>query len=452
MTRPVRFAMVTTFYPPSSFGGDAIAIQRHARALVRRGHEVTVIHDVDVYRALADGPVGPAPVAEPDGVRVIELESRLGVISPILTHQFGRPVVHGKRIRRILDDGEFDVIHLNNVSLVGGPGVLSAGDGVRVYEAHEHWLVCPSHVLWRHNREVCTSRECLRCVIRHRRIPQLWRHMGGLTRALEHVDVFVAKSEFSRRKHEEFGFPRPMEVLPYFLDDLEAGPDSHAGQARANEAHASQAGDGARGLHERPYFLFAGRLEKIKGLDDVLPVFREYGDADLLIAGDGTYEATLRRLAADSPRIRFLGRLSSEELRRYYEGAIALIVPSVCYETFGIIIIESFRQGTPVLARDIGPFPEIIKACGGGELFRDVAGLAAAMRRLQEDASRRKSMSTAALQGFASLWSESAVIPRYLDLVEQAARARGRTELAETLAASRSESASGAAVPRAAEA
>jgi len=243
-----------------------------------------------------------------------------------------------------------------------------------------------------------------------------------------------------------------MEVLPYFLDDPEPGPDSHASEAGAHEARASEAGDGASGLHDRPYFLFVGRLEKIKGLDDVLPVFREYGDADLLIAGDGTYEATLRRLAADSPRIHFLGRLSPEELRRYYEGAIALIVPSVCYETFGIIIIESFRQGTPVLARDIGPFPEIIKACGGGELFRDAADLAAAMRRLQEDRSRRKSMSTAALQGFASRWSESAVIPRYLDLVEQAARASGRTELAEVLAAGGSELASGAAIPRAAEA
>ena len=37
----------------------------------------------------------------------------------------------------------------------------------------------------------------------------------------------------------------------------------------------------------RPYFFFAGRLERIKGLDDVIPVFRDYPDADLLIAGDG---------------------------------------------------------------------------------------------------------------------------------------------------------------------
>jgi hypothetical protein len=51
--RPLRFAMVTTFYPPFNFGGDGIAVQRLSRALVQRGHEVTVIHDVDAYRLLA---------------------------------------------------------------------------------------------------------------------------------------------------------------------------------------------------------------------------------------------------------------------------------------------------------------------------------------------------------------------------------------------------------------
>ena len=83
MTRPLRFAMVTTFYPPYSFGGDAIAIRRHARALVRRGHEVTVIHDVDTYVAMSDGHVAPDPKGESDGIRVHGLESRLGVISPV---------------------------------------------------------------------------------------------------------------------------------------------------------------------------------------------------------------------------------------------------------------------------------------------------------------------------------------------------------------------------------
>lgn len=400
--RPLRFAMVTTFYPPHNFGGDGIGVQRLTHALARRGHHVTVIHDTDAFNSLHAGPE-PVATPEPDGVEVVRLRSRLRTLSPLLTQQTGRPIVHGARIRKVLEEGDYDVVNFHNVSLVGGPGVLSAGDAVKLYMAHEHWLVCPSHVLWRHGREVCTGRECTRCVLNHRRPPQLWRYTGLLERELHHVDAFIAMSEFSRAKHHEFGFPREMEVLPYFL------PDPPAGVGAPTPSGASP--------HERPYFLFVGRLEKIKGLDDVIPVFDRYPDADLLIAGDGEYADALRAIAGD--RVRFLGRLAPDDLGRYYAHALALIVPSVCFETFGIILIEAFRQGTPVLARRIGPFPEIVERCGGGELFTGADDLPAAMRRIQADPETRRRLGAAGYRGYVENWSESAVVPRYLDLVER---------------------------------
>lgn len=398
--KPRRFAMITTFYPPHNFGGDGIAIQRLARALVRRGHAVTVIHDSDAYALLRRGPLPPA-VTNDEGVEVISLRSRLRAVSPLLTQQTGRPLAHGRRIARLLREREIDVTLFNNVSLVGGPGVLRLGRGVRLYEAHEHWLVCPTHVLWRHNREVCTGRQCLRCVLAYRRPPQLWRFTGLLERGLRHVDAFIAKSNFSRDMHRSFGFPRPMEVIPYFLPPREA-------------AEPQPAAPGGR-----PYYLFVGRLEKIKGLDDVIPAFREHPEADLLIAGDGEYATTLQRLAAGAPNIRFLGRLNEQDLARVYAGARALIVPSVCYETFGIILIEAFRQGTPVLARRIGPFPEIVTTSGGGLLFDGPADLLAAMRTLETTPGLRDRFAQAGRAAFEQHWSEPAVVPRYLELIER---------------------------------
>ena len=168
-----------------------------------------------------------------------------------------------------------------------------------------------------------------------------------------------------------------------------------------------------------------GRLEKIKGLDDVIPVFRDYPGADLVIAGDGEYGATLRALGAGMPNVRFLGRVPLEELRRYYEHAIGLVVPSVCFETFGIILIEAFRQGTPVIARRIGPFPEIVETSGGGELFGTRDELVAAMRRLQEDPARRARLAAAGYDAFVARWSERAVVPQYLDIVARAAERKG---------------------------
>lgn len=412
----LRFCMVTTFYPPYNFGGDGMGVMRLSQALVRRGHQVTVAQDVDAHRMLHRGDP-PRPPRQSDGVEVIRFSSRLGALSVFLTQQTGRPVIHGRRMRRLLGSGNFDVINFHNISLTGGPGILAAGRALKLYMAHEHWLVCPSHVLWRHQREACTGRECLRCVLNYRRPPQLWRYTGYLDRQLRHVDAFIAMSEFSRQKHLEFGFPRDMEVVNYFLP--EESPQDAVAQAAP--------------VHERPYFLYVGRLEKIKGLDDVIPVFARYPDADLLIAGDGEHAARLKALAAKIPNVRFLGRLAPEDLSRYYRQSVALIVPTVGFETFGIILIEAFRQATPVLARRIGPFPEIVERCGGGLLFADAGELLQAMTRIQRDQSLRDRLAASARRGFEEHWTESAVMPRYLDVVRRAAQARQRTDIVETL-------------------
>jgi hypothetical protein len=150
---------VTTFYPPHNFGGDGIGIQRLVRALARRGHHNTVVHDVDAYNVLAKGR-DPGRANEPEGVEVLALKSGIGALSPLLTQQLGTPVATRKQLQRIFDDGKFDVINYHNISLVGGPGILEMGSAVKLYKAHEHWLVCPRHVLCRQNRELCEGREC----------------------------------------------------------------------------------------------------------------------------------------------------------------------------------------------------------------------------------------------------------------------------------------------------
>jgi glycosyltransferase involved in cell wall biosynthesis len=387
-----RFCFLTTFYPPLNFGGDGLAV-----------------HDADAFSVLSDDPIPDDEAPDPFGVRIITLRTALPFVSTILTHQTGRPVVNGRRLQRILNEGQFDVINFNNISLIGGPGLLAYGrNAVKVYLAHEHWLVCPTHVLWRHKRERCDARECLRCQLHYKRPPQLWRYTGLLERQLRNVDVFIAMSEFSRDKHREFGFPHDMTVLPYFLPDVDLQP--RAALPRP---------------HERPYFLFVGRLEHIKGLDEVLTAFASsYRGADLVIAGDGDHRAELERLAAGNPRVRFVGWLPGDALAAYYAHALALIVPSICFETFGITVIEAFSHGTPVVARRVGPFPQLLQQSGGGALFESPADLLATLRALQEAPDRRAALGRAGYEAFRTRWCESTVIPRYLDVVEGARQRR----------------------------
>jgi glycosyltransferase involved in cell wall biosynthesis len=407
--------MVTTFYPPHSFGGDGIAVQRLSRALVRRGHHVTVIHDADAFDVLS--PTSPPADGETaDGVEVVRLRSRLRGLSLLLTQQTGRPVVNGGRLARLLGEGRFDVIHYHNVSLVGGPGVLALGRALKLYTAHEHWLVCPTHVLWRHRREPCTGRQCLRCQLRHRRPPQLWRYTGLLARRLDHLDAIIALSPFSRDKHREFGLARPMTVVPGFLPSADRSP---AGPSP----------------HPRPYFLFVGRLTRIKGLADVIPTFRDRPPADLVVVGAGEEEPALRALAGGSPAIRFVGQVPAAAVAAYCRHALAAIVPSAGYETFGFVVIEAFREGTPVIARAIGPLPEMVRRSGGGELFATPAELAAAVRHMAEDRAYRDRLGGNAYAAFQEYWTEDAVMPQYFDVIRRAAEAKGLDRIARALQA-----------------
>jgi glycosyltransferase involved in cell wall biosynthesis len=412
--RGLRFCMITTFYPPFHFGGDAIAIQRLARSLVRRGHHVTVVHNVDAYRLLSTDE--PARTSFDDGVETIGLESRFPKLRLLAMHQLGRPIPDGGRLRDIVENGNYDVVHFHNVSLVGGPGVLAMGGGVKLYSAHEHWLVCPMHVLWRHGREPCTGKQCLRCSLHYRRPPQVWRHTGLLEREIRHVDAFIAKSEFSRAMHRDFEFPREMEVLPEFLPDDES------------PAVATRP-------HERPYFLFAGRLEQIKGLDDVIRAFRRFEGADLLVAGAGDHEPALRELARGHERVHFLGQRTPEELRAYFRHAVAAVVPSLCYETFGLVVIEAFREGIPAIVRRRGPLPEIVDRCGGGLTFDSNEELVAALTALATDEPERERLGTAARAGFVEFWSEDAVLPRYFEIIHDNAVRKGLRDIARKLAA-----------------
>jgi len=404
--------MLTTFYPPFHFGGDATYVRSLTHALAGRGHEVTVIHDCDAYRALK-GDNGREPLPEPPGVTVHGLQSKHPKLACTATHQLGRPVVHGGRIAEILADG-FDVIHYHNISLLGGPGLLELGDAVKIYTAHEHWLVCPTHILWRHNRELCTGRECVRCTLTYGRPLQPWRSTGLLERQGAHVDAFTTLSRSCVERHREFGFPFPMEVISPFLPDAAEPPTPGPPP-------------------ERPYFLFAGRLEAIKGLQDVIRAVRPDSPVELWIAGAGAYEPELRRLAAAKTSVRFLGFQQPAELRRLYRHARAVVMPSLCYEVFPMVVLEAFREGAPILARRRGPFPEIAETSGGGLLFETQEELERGLELLGNDDRLRERLSCSAKTAFEANWVESVGLERYLGLVERLARERGRQEVAESL-------------------
>ena len=409
MTRPLNFVHLTTFYPPYSFGGDAMYIYRLAHALGDMGHRVDVVHCVDSYKMLHPA-VPQIDFAEHPRVTRHELRSAAGRLSPLLTQQTGRPLLKRRKIQSLLDSRRYDVVQFHNTSLLGPTALRMEprlGRFVKLYMAHEHWLVCPTHVLWKFNSRPCEKPECLRCVLHSKRPPQLWRYTGLLEECAKHVDLFVTPSVFASEMHAERGFSRPLEHLPYFIDRVD--------DEWKNPGPRPQ---------ERPYFLFVGRLEKLKGLQTLIGMWDRIPQADLLVAGTGTDERALEELAAGLPGVKFLGPLPQSELGPLYYHAVACIVPSTTYETFGIIIVEAFARKTPVIVRDLGALPEVAEVSGGGIVYRTDDEFVDAALELLESRARRAELGEKGYEAFVRLWSREAHLRRYFEFLEQTSRAK----------------------------
>jgi glycosyltransferase involved in cell wall biosynthesis len=131
-------------------------------------------------------------------------------------------------------------------------------------------------------------------------------------------------------------------------------------------------------------FLYAGRLDPEKGVDVLLRAFEQI-PGKLVVAGSGTEEENLRRLAPDG--VIFVGPTSRDELVRLYKEADVLVLPSRS-EPWGMVLNEAAAAGLPLVATDeVGAAHDLIEHGVNG--FRvpadDVDALAEALRRLAED-------------------------------------------------------------------
>ena len=412
--QPLRFCMITTFYPPYNFGGDGIYVHRLSNELARLGNRVDVIHCVDAYNLAA--PTPSTGYRDHPNVTVHGLKSKLGPLSPFATQQIGFPLVNSRRIREILSQG-FDVIHYHNISLVGGPAVLALGEAIKLYTMHDYWLICPTHALFRFNRTPCLRPSlCAACSVVYKRPPQLWRYSSLLETATKNVDAFIAPSLTSQRKHEQLGLKGRIVLIPNFVSI-----DSND-TALPKPNHEVQ---------EQRYFLFVGRLEKLKGLHTLLPVFLRQSKAQLWIAGTGSEEPSLRQLTRGDSNVRFLGHQSVSALQLLYRNAVALLYPSINFqvglpqfsaasvESAPLVIMEAFSQKTPVIATNVGRIPALLERTGGGLVYSTEQELLAAMDRLLSDPGHRCELGSRAYDAYQTHWTAEAHLDRYIELIEE---------------------------------
>jgi glycosyltransferase involved in cell wall biosynthesis len=162
------------------------------------------------------------------------------------------------------------------------------------------------------------------------------------------VDTYVTLTEFARRKFIEGGLPESKLVV------------------KPNFVHPDPGSSGARG----EYFLYVGRLSEEKGVRTLLRAWAGLGEgAELRIAGAGPLETEVRRAAAASGVIRYLGQLPRQAVLEQLRAARALVFPSEWFEGMPVAILEAFACGRPVIATRHGALAEIVTEDVTGMLF-----------------------------------------------------------------------------------
>jgi glycosyltransferase involved in cell wall biosynthesis len=259
------------------------------------------------------------------------------------------------RLQQLLQQNKPDVVHIHNWWSLMSPSVCYAAHRVGVpvvHTLHNYRLLCPNAIFFRDGRpcEDCLGKiipwpgvlhgcyqasrartAVIATVLAYHRHRKTWN---------EQVDVYVVPSEFARARFIAGGLPaEKIVVRPNFLC-----PTPALGEGRGG------------------YALFVGRLVEQKGISVLLAAWERLQDKlPLKIVGDGPIsvevEAATRRLHG----VEWLGRQPREAVMKLMQEAAALIFPSVCYETFGMSIIEAFAAGTPVIASNLGAMSELVE-------------------------------------------------------------------------------------------
>jgi glycosyltransferase involved in cell wall biosynthesis len=281
-------------------------------------------------------------------------------------------------VARELEGFAADVVHVHNFFPLLSPAVYSAArhaGAAVVQTVHNFRLLCPSGILFRdgHPCEECMGRavawpSVLHGCYRGSRVATApVAAMLAAHRALRTwsrlVDRYITPSEFVRQLLVRGGFPpERIDVKPHFV-----------------------AGDPPRGDGRGGYALAVARLAEEKGIGTLLAAWRRLRrEVPLKIVGDGPLREELAAASRDLPQVEWIGHVPPERVRELMQAASVLVVPSVWYETFGMVIVEAFAAGLPVIAARHGAMAELVGHGHSGLHVApgDPAELAVAVERL----------------------------------------------------------------------
>lgn len=379
--------MLSWEYPPHVVGGLAAHVQGVSRALVKRGHNVTVLtQDAATPREHEDQGVrvvrvGPVPVRPPDFMSYV--------------HQLNQLLL-SRALELVQRGQEFDVIHAHDWI------VAFAGSGLK--QALRRPLVATIHAT-----EFGRNGGLHNDIQRHISDIEWWL-------VYEAWRVIVCSQAMHGELQHVFQAPNDkLRVIPNGIDisDMKVVRD---------QAYRRQfAGD-----HEE-LAIFVGRLVFEKGVDTLLYALKHLlavrPNVKAIVAGRGPIEVELQDLARGmgiADRVHFVGHVDAATRDRLYGISDVAVFPSR-YEPFGIVALEAMAAGIPVVVGDVGGLKEIVNSEEIGLLVQpgNPSALATAMLTLLDDRARAKRMVQKAYERVQKVFTWESVADQTLRVYEE---------------------------------
>ncbi len=268
------------------------------------------------------------------------------------------------QLRKVLDDFQPDVCHINNFNYQLTPSILLEIVHWRkvnnktcriVFTGHDYNLVCPNHMC----KNPGTSKNCEKCLGGHFINCVKGRCIHGslaksvlgtiegyywrMRKVYRYIDTAICCSKFLKTKLDTNPeLARKTVALHNFIDIVEP-----------------------KEVEKKDYVLYFGRYSEEKGIGTLLQVCKELPDVQFEFAGTGPLEEQLSAL----PNVKNVGFQSGEALETLIREARFSIYPSEWYENCPFSVMESQMYGTPVIGANIGGIPELIQVGKTGELF-----------------------------------------------------------------------------------
>ncbi len=268
-----------------------------------------------------------------------------------------------RKIKSLLGSYKPDIVHIQHLDLhvsLSILGEIKKHNIPIIWTLHKYYPICINSNFLDADGSICESckpdryyqaalKKCKKNSFLQSFMGCLFQYFNHAFKLYNHVDAFICPSQFVKNKFIEFGFPSDkLHQISYFTDSSKVVPV----------------------YNSQDYGLFFGRLSLEKGLDVLLDALKNT-EIPFKIVGDGESKNVYMKMADDLglDNVEFLGPKYGDELVSVISKARFIVVPSAWYEVVGLVTVEAFACGKPVIGCRIGGIPEIILENKTGLLF-----------------------------------------------------------------------------------